>query len=131
MEELACKVGRSLTPEAACVTVQAVRPIVVGRICDALADQLLEGVPPEYLQPDPDPADEPEPPSPNGEIGEAADGREPIAGNEPPSPNGDNGGPAPSDDSSKRSGVTGRARSAGPRPRPLLPAEKLRKEGGG
>jgi hypothetical protein len=72
MEELVCAVGRALTPEVACTLVQAVRPVIMSHIGNALADQLLEGVPPEYLHPESDPStgpnDEPAPPSPNGEI---------------------------------------------------------------
>ncbi len=99
MEELACKVGRSLTPEVACATVQAVRPIVVGRICDALADQLMEGMPSEDLQPAGETGTEPEEsgaPSPNGEIGADDEGEEPAgeaeAGDGAPSPIGVDGG---------------------------------------
>jgi hypothetical protein len=99
MEELVCAVGRALTPEVACTLVQAVRPVILSRIGNALADQLLEGVPPEYLHPgsDPsiDPNDEPIPPSPNGEI-DAADeedesGAEAGDGDEAPLTNGEIG----------------------------------------
>jgi hypothetical protein len=80
MEELACKVGRAMTPEVACT---AVRPVVMEQICTALADQLLEGVPPEFLQPEPDPGtdreDEAPAPSRNGEIGAEAGTGEPLA----------------------------------------------------
>ena len=128
MEELVCKVGRALTPEIACTTVQAVRPVVMERICTALADQLLEGVPPEFLPADSDPEGKPAPPSPNGANGEAEDEVVPAAevepGDEAPSANGANGreaplaagAPAPDGNGSKRSRVTGRANPAGPRP---------------
>jgi hypothetical protein len=83
MEELVCRVGPALTPEVACEMVRAVRPVHMSRICNALADQLLEGMPDEYLRAD---GDAP-PPSANGANGEAEVGED-AAPEEAPLANG-------------------------------------------
>jgi hypothetical protein len=93
MEDLVLAVGRAMTPEVACQLVQVVRPLVMSRIMNGIADQLLEGLPPEY-QPEPGdlPGDReaamPEP-SPNDEIGVPQAAEAPAERQTPPSPNGD------------------------------------------
>src|SRR5262249_44965158 len=88
MADLARKAMGSLTPEVACTAVREIRPVVIGKPRSALAEQLLEGVPPDLLPPDM------RPPSPNGDSGEAeqvepADA--PQIEPEAPSPNRGNG----------------------------------------
>jgi hypothetical protein len=94
MEDLVLAVGRALTPAFACIVTRAIRPVIMERIGSALADQLLQGVPPEFLPTDPDAEGEPAPPSPNGEIDPAAEGEGHCAeagpGDEAPSANGEN-----------------------------------------
>jgi hypothetical protein len=137
MEDLACKVGQAMTPEMACTIVQTVRPVIMERVCDAIVDQLLEGVPPEYLQPDgqpgTDPEGEPTPPSANRENGEADGGKEPSAEAEPenkaPLTNGANGAEArpaagaaaSAGNGSKRPRETGSANATEPQPRRAPP----------
>ncbi len=139
MEELTGKVGRAMTPEVACTIVQTCRPILMDRIRETIADQFLEGVPPEHLQPDGEsgtvPRDDPAP-SANGAIG-AADGEdEPVpegeTRDEAPLTNGANGGErprpsgaaAPDGNGPKRPTATGRVNPAGPasRPAPAWPS---------
>jgi hypothetical protein len=101
MEDLVLSVGRSLAPAFACIVVRAIRPVIMERIGTALADQLLQGVPPEFLPADPDaetdPEDEAPAPSPNGEIGAEEEPPELLseaeAEEEAPSANGGNGVP--------------------------------------
>jgi hypothetical protein len=137
MEELLCRVGRALTPEIACDLVRTVRPVNMSRICNALADQLLEGVPPEYLPPNSDAEGDTDPdltpPSANGDIGAAEDvederGEGPAAEGEPaddgPLTNGDNRGgesvaapsPRPAGNGSKCHRKTGRVNPSAPGP---------------
>jgi hypothetical protein len=99
MEDLVLSVGRALSPVFACIVVRAIRPVIMERIGSALADQLLQGVPPEFLPADPDaetdPEDEAPAPSPNGEIAAEEATPEPLAEaetkEEAPSPNGEIG----------------------------------------
>jgi hypothetical protein len=142
MEELVCRVGKALTPEIACTMVRAVRPVNMERICNALADQLLEGVPPGHLPPSGDGEEDTEPdavpPSANRRNGAAEDvedepGAGPIAEGasevEEPSTNRVNRGgepvaaaaPAPSGPSSQRHPETGRANPAAVGPRAPWP----------
>jgi hypothetical protein len=115
MEELVCKVGRAMTPQVACELVQVARPLVMSHIMNTLADQLLEGLPPEYQ---PDPGDLPggnldgavAEPSANGEIGAAEAAEEPAevavpapaARDVAPSTNGDRRSEAPPADPKRR-----------------------------
>jgi hypothetical protein len=134
MEELVCRTGRALTPEVACDLVRTVRPVIMSRICNALADQLLEGVPPEYLPPNSDAEEDTDPdltpPSANGDIGAAEDvederGEGPAAEGESaddgPLTNGDNRGGEPvataGAPDTKRRRETGRANPSAHRPR--------------
>jgi hypothetical protein len=93
MEDLVLAVGRAMTPQVACELVQVVRPLVMSHLMNGIADQLVEGLPPEF-QPDPGdlPGDReaamPEP-SANGEIGVAQEEEAPAAPDKAPSPEGD------------------------------------------
>ncbi len=99
MEELVCKVGQAMTPQVACELVQVARPLVMSHVMNSLADQLLDGLPPEH-QSDPgdlpgDRQEEAPAPSTNGEIGANEETGEPLAGAETrekaPSTNGEIG----------------------------------------
>jgi hypothetical protein len=119
MEDLVLAVGRALTPAFACIVVRAIRPVIMERIGTALADQLLQGVPPEFLPTDPDAEtdreDETIAPSPNGEIGAEEEPGEPLAEaearEEGPSTNGEIGPEAQA-----AAAAPGRASNGTPRP---------------
>jgi hypothetical protein len=136
IEEVMSRVLRTLTPGLACDVVRNSRPVVLRRICTALADKLMEGLAPKYLDPDYDPWTDPEfddaAPSPNGENGvrqesdvavEEAGGTAALR-QSAPSPTEDNGGKtraaaghANGGNGSKGTKETGRDNPAAPQPR--------------
>jgi hypothetical protein len=60
MEALVVQVGQALTPEIACQLLSVVRPLLLSRIVNALAEKLPAGLPLEYRQPDGGPGTDPE-----------------------------------------------------------------------